>query len=106
MFRALSTWVLLRGHRYQVREEGFFRFALAPHDDALKRAYGVGAVGIGPASRQSPTKCGLGSPKVLRRLSSRWQMRMILSRISDGARSRHDGYTSYGFRAICKADSD
>lgn len=46
MFRALSTWVLLRGHRYQVLEEEFFRFALAPHDEALKRAYGVGAVEI------------------------------------------------------------
>jgi hypothetical protein len=46
MFRALSAWVLLRGHRYQVLEEEFFRFALAPHDGALKRAYGAGAVEI------------------------------------------------------------
>jgi hypothetical protein len=43
LFQALSSWVLLRGHRYQVLEEEFFRYALAPHDDALRRAYGVGA---------------------------------------------------------------
>ena len=40
-FRAKSSWSLIRGHRYQVLEEEFFRFALEPHSDALKSAYGV-----------------------------------------------------------------
>lgn len=40
-FTAKSTWVLLRGNRYQVLEEEFFTYVLAPHDDALRRVYGV-----------------------------------------------------------------
>ena len=40
---AKSTWTLIRGHRYQVLEEEFFRFVLNPHDDALRSAYGTGA---------------------------------------------------------------
>ena len=44
-FRAKSTWVMLRGNRYQVLEEEFYRYVLAPHSD-LKEVYGVGAAGI------------------------------------------------------------
>jgi hypothetical protein len=40
-FRAKSTWVLIRGHRYQVLEEEFFKFVLKPHADALRVAYGM-----------------------------------------------------------------
>lgn len=46
-FRAKSTWVLLRGNRYQVLEGEFYRYVLAPHDDVLKEVYGVGADDIG-----------------------------------------------------------
>ena len=42
-FHAKSTWTLIRGNRYQVLEGEFFRYVLAPHDDALRQAYGVGA---------------------------------------------------------------
>jgi hypothetical protein len=42
-FRAKSSWVLLRGHRYQVLEGEFYRYVLAPHDAVLKEIYGVGA---------------------------------------------------------------
>lgn len=42
-FHAKSAWTLIRGHRYQVLEDEFFRFVLAPHQDALKKAYGVDA---------------------------------------------------------------
>ncbi|RDV04500.1 hypothetical protein [Undibacter mobilis] len=45
-FQAKSTWVLIRGHRYQVLEKEFFNFALAPHEEALKKAYDVGAAEI------------------------------------------------------------
>lgn len=41
-FHAKSTWTLIRGHRYQVLEEEFFRFVLEPHDAALREAYGIG----------------------------------------------------------------
>jgi len=42
-YLAKTTWVSIRGHRYQVLEEEFFRFVLEPHEDALRRAYGIGA---------------------------------------------------------------
>ncbi|TPI61211.1 hypothetical protein FJ420_25035 [Mesorhizobium sp. B3-1-3] len=42
-FRAKSNWVMLRGNRYQVLEGEFFAYVLAPHDDMLRDAYGVGA---------------------------------------------------------------
>lgn len=42
-FHAKSTWVLLRGNRYQVLEGEFYKFVLTPHDDALRRTYGIGA---------------------------------------------------------------
>ena len=42
-FRAKSTWVILRGNRYQVLEDEFYRYVLAPHNDVLKEVYGVGA---------------------------------------------------------------
>jgi len=45
-FRAKSSWVLLRGNRYQVLENEFYRYVLAPHDDVLTEIYGVGATDI------------------------------------------------------------
>jgi hypothetical protein len=42
-FHAKSSWVALRGNRYQVLEGEFLRFVLQPHDGALRAAYGVGA---------------------------------------------------------------
>ncbi len=40
-YHAKSSWVLIRGNRYQVLEEEFFRFVLSPHADALKAVYGM-----------------------------------------------------------------
>ena len=45
-FHVKSTWVLLRGNRYQVLEGEFYRYVLTPHDDVLKEVYGVGATEI------------------------------------------------------------
>src|SRR3989338_1215089 len=45
-FRAKTTWVMLRGNRYQVLEGEFYRYVLAPHDDVLNEVYGVGAADI------------------------------------------------------------
>lgn len=42
-FHAKSSWVLLRGNRYQVLEGEFYRYVLEPHDEVLKEIYGVGA---------------------------------------------------------------
>src|SRR3546814_18630868 len=40
-FHAKSSWSLIRGHRYQLLEEEFFRYVLRPHDDAIRSAYGM-----------------------------------------------------------------
>lgn len=45
-FQIKSTWILLRGNRYQVLEGEFYSYVLAPHDDILKEVYGVGAFAI------------------------------------------------------------
>lgn len=42
-FRVMSDWVLMRGNRYQVLEEEFYGYVLAPHDRVLKDTYGIGA---------------------------------------------------------------
>ncbi|WP_343731729.1 hypothetical protein [Duganella sp.] len=45
-FRALSSWIFSRAHRYGVLEAEFLKFALEPHDDALQQAYNVNARAI------------------------------------------------------------
>jgi len=45
-FRAKSTWVMIRGNRYQVLEGEFYSYVLAPHNEALEEVYGVGAAYI------------------------------------------------------------
>lgn len=45
-FRAKSSWVMLRGNRYQVLEGEFYRYVLAPHNEVLEEVYGVGASDI------------------------------------------------------------
>lgn len=45
-FQAKSTWVVLRGNRYQVLEGEFYRYVLAPHDALLREEYGMGAADI------------------------------------------------------------
>ncbi|ALX10195.1 hypothetical protein P350_00840 [Burkholderia cepacia JBK9] len=41
--QAMTSWVTIRGHRYQALEAEFFEFMFEPHDDALRAAYGIGA---------------------------------------------------------------
>lgn len=43
-FDILSNWVLIRGRRFQVLEEEFFSYVLAPHDTAIRDIYGITAV--------------------------------------------------------------
>jgi len=42
-FLAKSNWALIRGHRYQVLEQEFYGFVLSAHDEALRKAFGIGA---------------------------------------------------------------
>lgn len=45
-FHAKTSWALIRGNRYQVLEEEFFKFILKPHDEALLKAYGMDSAAI------------------------------------------------------------
>ncbi|MFK0311785.1 YecA family protein [Pseudomonas sp. NPDC090233] len=45
-FRAKSSWVLLRGNRYQVLEGEFYRYVLSPHEDVLREVYGANSAEI------------------------------------------------------------
>ncbi|EOX6933430.1 YecA family protein [Enterobacter hormaechei] len=45
-FHAKSVWVMLRGNRYLVLEEEFYRYVLSPHDDVLKEIYGISGAEI------------------------------------------------------------
>jgi hypothetical protein len=45
-FHAKTSWVLLRGNRYQVLEGEFYGYVLAPHDDLLKEVYDVSVAEI------------------------------------------------------------
>ena len=45
-FHTKSSWVLLRGNRYQVLENEVYNYVLEPHSDALKVVYGIGATEI------------------------------------------------------------
>lgn len=42
-FHSKMSWLMIRGHRYQALEEEFFFFVLSPHEEAIRRAYGIGA---------------------------------------------------------------
>jgi hypothetical protein len=71
--QAKTTWVLLRGHRHQVLEQEFFSFALAPHDEALRAAYGVGAVEIAAAIQRITNAFRAGHARAAEMLMERWQ---------------------------------
>ncbi|ASL48106.1 hypothetical protein bAD24_III11965 [Burkholderia sp. AD24] len=65
---AKTSWVSLRGHRYQVLEGEFFRFALAPHEAALREAYGVGATDIAEGLQKITLSMMLGQGKAVEEL--------------------------------------
>jgi hypothetical protein len=59
-FQAKSTWVMLRGNRYQVLEGEFYRYVLAPHEAILREVYDIGSVDIaeGFQSMADAMRCG------------------------------------------------
>ena len=77
-FQAKSTWALIRGHRYQVLEEEFFHFVLAPHDAALRQAYGIGsddvAAGIQNISDAFRTGFSTAANKLMERMDDTYRM--------------------------------
>ncbi|WP_428663065.1 hypothetical protein [Reyranella sp.] len=86
--QAKHTWILIRGHRYQVLEEEFFRFALSPHEAALKTAYGIGAseIATGIQSIADSFRIGYGrAVEVFGRQFERYQDFIEDERLEPGA---------------------
>ncbi|UVC11192.1 hypothetical protein IHQ71_11805 [Rhizobium sp. TH2] len=40
-FQILTNWILIRGRRFQVLEQEFFSYVLAPHNDQIQSTYGI-----------------------------------------------------------------
>lgn len=72
-FRAKSSWVLLRGNRYQVLEGEFYRYVLAPHDDVLNEIYGVGAVEVAAGFQAMADATRTGQAFAMEQLSAQIQ---------------------------------
>lgn len=72
-FRAKSAWILIRGHRYQVLEREFFEFALAPHEEALKEAYGVGVAEIAAGMQTIADTIRAGYSNAMIKLKERFE---------------------------------
>lgn len=67
-YRAKTSWVAIRGHRYQTLEAEFFEYALAPHDEALLRAYGADAAAIARGVQAAVDTMRSGIPQAFLKL--------------------------------------
>jgi len=72
-FHAKSTWVMLRGNRYQVLEEEFYRYVLAPHDDVLREVYGIGADEIAEGFQDMANATRSGQADAIRELMKQFE---------------------------------
>jgi len=72
-FQAKTTWILIRGHRYQVLEGEFFEFALAPHEETLKAAYGIGAAEIAAGMQRIADTIRVGYSDAVAKLFARFE---------------------------------
>lgn len=72
-FHAKSSWVMLRGNRYQVLEDEFYQYALAPHDDVLKDIYGIGAIEIAEGFQHLANATRMGQAKAIKEMRKQFQ---------------------------------
>ncbi|SER45831.1 SEC-C motif-containing protein [Halopseudomonas bauzanensis] len=72
-FRVKSTWVMLRGNRYQVLEGEFYRYVLMPHDDVLKEVYGVGAADIAEGFQAMADATRTGHSEAVREIMAQFE---------------------------------
>ncbi|MCE3026345.1 YecA family protein [Salinicola sp. DM10] len=72
-FHIKSTWVLLRGNRYQVLEGEFYSYVLAPHDDVLKEVYGVGATEVAEGFQDMANATRAGHANAIEEMMSQFQ---------------------------------
>jgi hypothetical protein len=72
-FQIKSTWVLLRGNRYQVLEGEFYNYVLAPHDDVLKEVYGVGATEIAEGFQDMANATRVGQANAMEEMMKQFE---------------------------------
>lgn len=68
--QAMTSWVTIRGHRYQALEAEFFEFVLNPHDAALRSAYGVSAPEIAAGIQAAVDATRFGHMKAVEALEA------------------------------------
>lgn len=73
-FQIKSTWVLLRGNRYQVLEGEFYNYVLAPHDDVLKEVYGVGASEIAEGFQDMANATRVGQANAMEEMMKQFEI--------------------------------
>lgn len=72
-FQIKSTWILLRGNRYQVLEGEFYNYVLAPHDDVLKEVYGVGASEIAEGFQDMANATRVGQANAMEEIMKQFE---------------------------------
>ncbi|WP_246801051.1 YecA family protein [Mesorhizobium amorphae] len=82
-FRAKSTWLMLRGNRYQVLEGEFYRYVLAPHNDALEEVYGVGAAGIAEGFQAMADATRSGHAEAITELTNQFEAAQAFAAAQD-----------------------
>lgn len=103
MFHALTTWVLIRGGRYQVLEEEFFSFALEPHNDALLHTYGVGANEVAIGIQALANSIRMGHDKAARAIES--SMNNAQQFVQSRGQSMEEGMKQWRAERAAEADS-
>ncbi|MET0774410.1 MAG: SEC-C domain-containing protein [Pseudomonas mandelii] len=103
MFRALSTWILIRGGRYQVLEEEFFSFALQPHHDALLHTYGIGADEVAIGIQALADSIRMGHDKAARAIES--SMNNAQQFVQSRGQSMEEGMKQWRAERAEEADS-
>lgn len=76
---AKTTWVTLRGSRYQVLEGEFYRYVLAPHNDVLREVYGVGADDIADGFQDMSNATRTGHANALQEIESQFKALQTLA---------------------------
>jgi len=72
-FQIKSTWILLRGNRYQVLEGEFYNYVLAQHDDVLIEVYGVGATEIAEGFQDMANATRMGQANAIEEMMKQFE---------------------------------
>src|SRR5258708_2531726 len=66
---ALSDWISIRGQDHCAPEQEFFETVLAPHDEALRRGYGIGAPEIATGLQAAADAMRKGCARAVARIA-------------------------------------